>query len=158
MTGSIGDIYNNYYTQNNASSVKASALESKLNSDALKEATDEELMDACKEFEAYLIEQVMKQVQESIPKSEEEEDNKYLDYFGDMMLQEYSGVIAENGDLGIAQMLYESMKKQSEAITPAQLREMKQAQTDMKTTPDDIETTADTEATAAAISESAGQV
>lgn len=117
MTGSIGDIYNNYYTQNNASSVKASALESKLNSDALKEATDEELMDACKEFEAYLIEQVMKQVQESIPKSEEEEDNKYLDYFGDMMLQEYSGVIAENGDLGIAQMLYESMKNNMNAVS-----------------------------------------
>lgn len=116
MTGSIGDIYNNYYTQNNASSVKASALEGKLNSDALKEATDEELMDACKEFEAYLIEQVMKQVQESIPKSEEEEDNKYLDYFGDMMLQEYAGVITDNGDLGIARMLYESMKNNMNTV------------------------------------------
>lgn len=115
MAISIGDVYGNYYTQNDAGSTKASALEKKLNSNDLKEATDEELMDACKEFEAYLIEEVMKVVKESIPKSEEE-DNKYTEYFGDMMLQEYASVITERGDLGIAQSLYESMKNNMNAV------------------------------------------
>lgn len=112
---SISNLYNNYYTQNDAGSIKASALENKLNNKAIKEATDEELMEACQEFEAYLIEQVMKQVQESIPKSEEE-DNQYVEYFGDMMTQEYAGILTEKGDLGIAQMLYESMKNNMNAV------------------------------------------
>ncbi|MBQ8147406.1 MAG: rod-binding protein [Lachnospiraceae bacterium] len=112
---SISNLYNNYYTQNDAGSIKASALENKLKNKAIKEATDEELMEACQEFEAYLIEQVMKQVQESIPKSEEE-DNQYVEYFGDMMTQEYAGILTEKGDLGIAQMLYESMKNNMNAV------------------------------------------
>lgn len=116
MAGSIGDIYTGYLSQTDVSSVNASALSSKLKQTNASEATDEELLDACKEFEAYLVEQVMKQVQDSIPKSEEEKDNKYLDYFGDMMLQEYASVLTEQGDLGIAQKLYESMKTNTRAV------------------------------------------
>lgn len=114
MAVSINEVYNNFYTQND-SSVKASALEKKLNGSGMENATDEELLDACKEFEAYLIEQVLKEVKESIPKSEEE-DNKYTEYFGDMMLQEYASLLTDRGDLGIAQTLYESMKNNINAV------------------------------------------
>ncbi|MDE7367262.1 MAG: rod-binding protein [Lachnospiraceae bacterium] len=115
MAVSINDVYGNYYTQNDTGSIKASALEKKLNSNGMENATDEELLDACKEFEAYLIEQVLKEVKESIPKSEEE-DNKYIEYFGDMMLQEYASLLTERGDIGIAQTLYESMKNNMNAV------------------------------------------
>lgn len=115
MAVSINEVYGNYYTQNDTGSIKASALEKKLNSNGMENATDEELLDACKEFEAYLIEQVLKEVKESIPKSEEE-DNKYTEYFGDMMLQEYASLLTERGDLGIAQTLYESMKNNINAV------------------------------------------
>ncbi len=115
MAVSINDVYGNYYTQNDTGSIKASALEKKLNSNGMENATDEELLDACKEFEAYLIEQVLKEVKESIPKSEEE-DNKYTEYFGDMMLQEYASLLTERGDIGIAQTLYESMKNNMNAV------------------------------------------
>lgn len=115
MAVSINDVYGNYYTQNDTGSIKASALEKKLNSNGMENATDEELLDACKEFEAYLIEQVLKEVKESIPKSEEEE-NKYTEYFGDMMLQEYASLLTERGDIGIAQTLYESMKNNMNAV------------------------------------------
>ena len=117
MTGSIGDVYSGYLYQSDMSNVNASALSSKLKQTNASEATDEELLDACKEFESYLVEQVMKQVQDSIPKSDEEKDNKYLDYFGDMMLQEYASVLTEQGDLGIAQKLYESMKNNARTVT-----------------------------------------
>lgn len=116
MVNSVSDVYGSYLSQTDVSGVKAAALESKLNNSQAAEATDEELLDACKEFEAYLIEQVMKQVQESIPKSEEEQDNKYLDYFGDLMLQEYASIMTEQGDLGIAQQLYESMKNNNRML------------------------------------------
>lgn len=116
MINSVSDMYGNYLMQTDISGTKATALENKLNNSQGTKATDEELLDACIEFEAYLIEQVMKQVQDSIPKSEEEKDNKYLDYFGDMMLQEYASILTDRGDLGIAQQLYESMKNNNRVL------------------------------------------
>ena len=100
----ISGLFDNYYTQHSQSSTKTSELENRLKNQDLSEKTDEELMSACKEFEAYFIEQVMQQ------------DNKYLDYFGDMMLQECASIITERGDLGIAQELYESMKNNISAL------------------------------------------
>jgi len=37
--------------------------------------------------------------------------NEYLNYFGDMLYQEYAEKVTDSKDLGIAQMLYESMKR-----------------------------------------------
>lgn len=109
-------VYGNYYMQNAQNTARTSGLEQKLTGGSMTEATDEELMDACKEFEAYLVEQVLKQVKESIPKTEEEE-NQYTEYFGDMMLQEYASAITDQGSLGIAQKLYESMKNNMKAVS-----------------------------------------
>lgn len=109
-------VYGNYYMQNAQNAARTSGLEQKLTGGSMTEATDEELMDACKEFEAYLVEQVLKQVKESIPKTEEEE-NQYTEYFGDMMLQEYASAITDQGSLGIAQKLYEGMKNNMKAIS-----------------------------------------
>ena len=109
-------VYGNYYMQNAQNTARTSGLEQKLTGGSMIEATDEELMDACKEFEAYLVEQVLKQVKESIPKTEEEE-NQYTEYFGDMMLQEYASAITDQGSLGIAQKLYESMKNNMKAVS-----------------------------------------
>lgn len=85
---------------------KKSILEEKLQS---KPTSDEELMEVCKSFEAYLLEQVMKGMEKTIPY--EEEKNPYLDNFGDMLYQEYAKSATENQGLGLAQMLYESMKR-----------------------------------------------
>ncbi len=109
-------VYGNYYMQNAQNTARTSGLEQKLTNGSMTEATDEELMDACKEFESYLVEQVLKQVKESIPKTEEEE-NQYTEYFGDMMLQEYASAITEQGSLGIAQKLYEGMKNNMKAVS-----------------------------------------
>ena len=85
---------------------RESMLEEKLKS---KPATDEELMEVCKSFESYLLEQVMKGMEKTIPS--EEKKNTYLEYFGDMLYQEYAKSATENQGLGLAQMLYESMKR-----------------------------------------------
>lgn len=110
MADLVSNIYGNYYTQNDAGSVRSSALEGKLNN-GMEEATDEEMLNACKEFEAYLMEQVLKEVKKTIPKSDEDEkDNEYVEYFGDMLVQEYASILTEHADLGIVQTLYEAMK------------------------------------------------
>jgi flagellar protein FlgJ len=90
---------------------KTSKLENTLkNSD---NATDEDLMKACKSFEAYLLEQVFKGMEKTIQKNEEEEGNDYMEQFGDMLYEEYAKAATENEGYGVAQMLYDSMKRNS---------------------------------------------
>ena len=83
-------------------------LESKLKSD-LVNSGDEELMDVCKNFESYFVEQMFKEMKKTVPNNEA--DNEYLSYFGDMLNQEYAENVTDSGNMGIAQMLYESMKR-----------------------------------------------
>lgn len=87
---------------------KTDKITSTLNS---TEATDEELMDACKSFESYLVEQVFKNMEKTVMKSDEEEENDYLTQFNDILYEKYAEQVTERGELGIAQMLYESMKR-----------------------------------------------
>jgi flagellar protein FlgJ len=90
-------------------SVNTTKLESTLkNSDS---ATDEELMEACKSFEAYLLEQVFKGMEKTVLKSDDEEEDDYMAQFGDMLYEEYAKAATESQSLGIAQMLYDSMKR-----------------------------------------------
>lgn len=89
-------------------SVKANELKASLAN--VENATDEELMQVCKDFESYLVEQVFKSMKKTVPQSEDEE-NEYMQYFGDNLYQEYATSISNKGDLGIAQTLYESMKR-----------------------------------------------
>lgn len=96
-----------------ASTSKSSKLENQLSntlSSDLKNASDEELMDACKSFESYMVQQVMKQVKNAVAKSDEDE-GEYVSYFGDMLYEKYAADIVESGELGIAQQLYEAMKR-----------------------------------------------
>lgn len=114
---SIGDISSSYYDfssiYGNTTSVgktSADKLVNNLDNLNVEDASDEELLEACKSFETYFIEQVLKEAKKTI-KDEDEKENQYLEYFGDNMIQEYAGMISERGDLGIAQSLYESMKR-----------------------------------------------
>lgn len=96
-------------TNTSKASKPANELEAKLASN-LEGATDAEMMDACKSFESYLVQQVMKQVKEAVAKSEDEQ-GEYMSYFGDMLYEKYAEDITESGELGIAQQLYEAMKR-----------------------------------------------
>jgi len=98
---------------------KVVGLQNKLTGINSDTATDEEMMEVCKEFEAYLVEKVFDRMKDALTDSEEEESD-YLSYFGDMMYQEYAKVITENGELGLAQQLYESMKRNT--VSPVKER------------------------------------
>jgi len=104
--------YSDYYA--NASNASADALENTLGKVGQK-ATEEELMNACKEFEAYFIEQMYKGMEKTIMKAEEDESsnaNQYLNFFKDMQTEAYAKATAEQGNgIGLAQQLYEQMKR-----------------------------------------------
>lgn len=90
-----------------------SALKDKLSNTDFSGASDEELMEACKSFEAYFVEQAFKGMEKMIPKNDEESGStSYIDMFKDKLYQEYADAATERGNgLGIAQMLYEQMKR-----------------------------------------------
>lgn len=100
----------NQYTTDTSSTAK---LEDSLKTD-YSDATSEELMDVCKEFEQYFVEQIFKEMRKTIPESESSSSStSYMkEYYEDSLYQEYAKAITEQGDgIGLAKTLYEQMKR-----------------------------------------------
>ena len=79
----------------------------------MSKATEDELMDVCKDFEAYFTEQIFKAMQKMIPESEEvsASTRQLQDYYKEQMVQSFAEQSAQGEGLGLAQMLYEQMKR-----------------------------------------------
>lgn len=97
----------------NAANQTASKLQNKINSADYTKATDDELMDACKQFEAYFLEQMFKEMMKTIPESEgtSSSNSQLMDYYKDEMVQQIASESTEQNSLGLAQMLYEQMRR-----------------------------------------------
>ena len=95
-----------------AQNVQSQKLQNSVSAD-YSSATEKELMDACKQFEAYFLEQVFKGMEKTIPKSEEGDAStqNLLDYFKDTTIQQLAEDSTESNGLGLAQMLFEQMKR-----------------------------------------------
>lgn len=88
---------------------KAESLESTLSNTNVKEDTDEELMDVCKNFESYFVQKVFEEMKKTVHSSDDE--NSYMQYLGDIYTEGIADKVTEGSGIGIAKMLYESMKK-----------------------------------------------
>lgn len=78
-----------------------------------QEATDEELMEACKEFEQYFVEQMYKEMKKTVPEDSLLGDNEYMDMYEDTLISGIAEKVVDSGQLGYAQQLYETISKQS---------------------------------------------
>ena len=108
----ITAMYSDTYA--NAANQRAAKLQDKLKDADYEKATDAELMDACKQFEAYFIEQMYKGMMKTIPTNEETSNytSTMMDYYKDQMVQAMAEETTnQNGGFGLAQMLYEQMKR-----------------------------------------------
>lgn len=105
----LSSMYGDLYKTADPSSTK---LENSLGG-GLKGATDDELMDACKAFESYFVEQMYKEMLKTIPTNDDDStaNKTMLDFYKDQMVQKISSETSEQGSLGLAQMLYEQMKR-----------------------------------------------
>lgn len=90
-------------------SQSATKLEKKLGTD-YSTATEDELMEVCKDFEAYFVEQMIKAMQSTLDEESDPLSGTYS-YFKDMQTQQYAEMMTEQTDFGIAQSLYEQMKR-----------------------------------------------
>lgn len=111
--GGVGSAYANYMTSQ-ASNSKADTLQSKLaNGSAAMD--EDELKEACKEFESYFVEQVFNAMMETTKVfSDDDEDGyatKMVDYFKDFAVQELCDNVTDGDGLGLANILYEQMKR-----------------------------------------------
>lgn len=107
ITGMYSDAYAN------AANQSASKLKDKLKGTDYSQATDDELLAACKQFEAYFIEQMYKGMLKTIPQNEETSNytSTIMDYYKDQMVQSVAEQTTAQSSLGLAQMLYEQMKR-----------------------------------------------
>lgn len=110
--GNFSTYYTDYVSDQAKSSVKLS--ENLKNADYSK-ANEEELLAACKEFEAYFLEQIFKEMQKTVDcfKTEESSNSSsgLVDYFKDNTMQQLAATSTEIQGLGLAQMLFEQMKR-----------------------------------------------
>ncbi len=113
MSDAINGLTNIY--SSNSYSQSANELSDTIKDTDYSKASDEELMEACKSFEAYFVEQAFKGMEKMIPENDDESSStgtSYVDMFKDNLYQEYAESAANRGDgIGIAKMLYEQMKR-----------------------------------------------
>ena len=104
--------YTNYLSQSSAASARMGQIKNK----DYANATDEELMDACKQFEEYFVEMTLKEVFKTVDlfgmgESSSGAMSTSKDLMKDSVVQKFAEKITEESNLGLAQQLYESMKR-----------------------------------------------
>ncbi len=107
----ISSLYTDYMTSQNTSGIR---LNNTINTTDYSKADDDELLEACKQFEAYFLEQVFKEMEKTVDcfKDEDSDPNDHLvDFFKENAVQELAATSTEIQGLGLAQMLYEQMKR-----------------------------------------------
>jgi flagellar protein FlgJ len=109
----IDSDYTNYITNsvNETSGInkfQSILEEATLNSE---DENDEELKDACKEYETYFIQKLFEEMRKTIPESEMLEKSTGHDTYEDMVYDEMAKEISEAGGIGIADMMYEELSK-----------------------------------------------
>lgn len=117
----IGGINANYaeYLSGSASAASKTDQLNKMNPE---NATDEEMMNACKQFEEYFVEMVLKEVFKTVDLVGSSESSTGAmstskDWIKDGMVQKFATMITEESNLGLAQQLYDSMKRNTISVS-----------------------------------------
>ena len=102
------------YAANEAKFASGTAVRDKL-SKMNDNTSDKELMEACKSFESYFLEQIFKEMYKSVdalkPDTGDNATNSLVEYFRNETLQDICANSVENQSNGFAQMLYENLKR-----------------------------------------------
>ena len=92
----------------------ATELARSLSGRAENASTDDELMDVCKQFESYMLEQVFKHMDKTVMRNNDGKDastENLVDYIRSQSIQELASQSTEKQGLGIAQQLYEQLRR-----------------------------------------------
>ncbi len=115
--------YANTLTETNGKN--ASSISSLQNKD-LSNATEDELMEVCQEFEAYFMEMIMKEMTKTtnlLGEDSSGSNSALVSYFKDSAISDLAKQATEQNSIGLAQTLYEQMKRNYGLDTPTEITE-----------------------------------
>ena len=98
-------------SKNTAAANQASSLQSSLNSIS-SDSSEDELMQVCKE--SYFVEEVLKEIKESLTSEDDEEDSStstLKDYYMDNVIELVADQVVDEVGTNFTQQLYEQMKR-----------------------------------------------
>lgn len=101
MTNATTNNFNADKVQNTLSSVN-------------KGSTEDELMEVCKDFSSYFIEEVIKEIKENMTLEDEEGDpslSTLTDFHMDSVIEDISDTMLDQAGNSFVQQLYEQMKR-----------------------------------------------
>lgn len=109
--GGLSSIYTDYMNET-AANQTASKLQQDIRSNS-SEASDEKLMSACKQFEAYFLEQVFKEMQKTVPETEYSDTgtSSMVSYVKESFAKQISEDASNRQGMGLAQTLFDQMKR-----------------------------------------------
>lgn len=119
----ISNYYSNYLQSQ--STEKYTNAKSSMN--VSSDSSDDELMEACKSFEAYFMEKIYKSMMDTTKLFSDDKDksdtyaSKMVDYFKDTAIGAMTSASQEQGGIGIAKELYNQMKLQYSGINPSSI-------------------------------------
>jgi Rod binding domain-containing protein len=81
-----------------------------------------QLRSACQELESVMVYQMLRSMRNSIPKTNLFGESVGLDIFESMLDEEYAKIVSQNGNLGLADQLYQQLAENlpSEKVNPAE--------------------------------------
>ena len=110
--GNMSSLYTGFLQTQNTTGSK---LKETVNNADYSEASDEELLEVCKQFESYFLEQVFKEMQKTVDCIKDDNssspNNNLVDFFKDSAIQSLASTSTETQGLGLAQIMYEQMKR-----------------------------------------------
>ena len=108
-----------------ASSLASATSADKLKNSAQTAKTDDEMMEACKEFETYLWEQVIKEMKKSTELFSGEKQDSTVDFYMDSAITDTARKMTEQnmGSNSLAMQMYEQMKRSAGALTLEEIME-----------------------------------
>ena len=82
---------------------------SRMNNNKMSEMEAAKLKDACRDFEALFIKQMLDTMRKTVNKSGMLDGGMAEDVFEDMLYDEYSKSMADTGSFGIARLMYSEL-------------------------------------------------
>ena len=100
-------------TQTTAATNQATKLQDSANSIS-SNSTEEELLEVCKDFTSYFVEEIMKEVKENMTMGDEEQDSSLqtlTDFHMDSAIETLADEVVDEIGESFTQQLYEQMKR-----------------------------------------------
>ena len=130
----ITDISTNYVTSlldnSISSAVVAKAKKAASEAESADKNNDEELMAACKNFEEYFIEQILKEGFKTINRDDSDmsaSSKSLLSYYEDGLAKEIASSATDQGGYGLAKIMYEQLSRETYTMSEVRQRQAEEA-------------------------------